>query len=80
MSAKQQLAAALAPIFLALVIAGLLITDYRVINDPSAQDWQPAVLETEVPTLTPTSGWWDEMPTPAPVRTPTPTITPTSHE
>jgi len=77
---QKQLAIALVIIALALILGGLLVMDWNVIDPDSAQDWQPAVLETEDPTLTPTSGWWDEMPTPAPVRTPTPTITPTSHE
>jgi len=75
-----QFAAALGLIFITLIIAGLLVADKRVISDPSMQDWQPAILKTETSTPTPTSGWWDEMPTPVPLVTSTPTIEPTDHE
>ena len=77
---KQQLqwAAAFALIVIALAIAGFLISDRQSLNnDAAVEQWQPAVLETEAPTSTPASGWWDEMPTPSlptPTSIPTPTV------
>jgi len=55
-----------------VLLVGSLIASNELSNQ-SPLDWQPAELSTAEPTLTQTPGWWDDMPTPAPLRTPSPT-------
>ena len=71
------------PIFLGMALLTLLVA--ALIPDIEAQDdqiiWQPSNLNTTTATLTPTEGWYDNLPTPSyGTVTPTPgvSLTPTA--
>jgi len=68
------------PIFLGMALLTLLVA--ALIPDIEAQDdqiiWQPSDLNTATATLTPTEGWYDNLPTPSyGTATPTPGVTST---
>ena len=72
-------------VFMGMALLALLVA--AVIPDIEVQDdqviWQPDSLRTATATLTPTEGWYDDLPTPAygsPTPSPTPdlTLTPTA--
>ena len=64
----------LLPLFLGMILLALLAA--ALIPDIEAQDdtitWQPQEMKTATVTLTPTAGWFDDLPTPS-HGTPTPT-------
>ncbi|MBL7162525.1 MAG: hypothetical protein ISS57_07950 [Anaerolineales bacterium] len=67
-------------IFVGMAVLALLVA--ALIPDIEAQDdqliWQPNSLSTATATLTPTEGWFDDLPTPSYVTfTPTPDLTQT---
>ena len=62
--------------FLLLAVAAFVVSNNSLTNPTQPIPWQPAGLATETPALTPTDGWWNELPNPDPTRTPTPTPTP----
>ena len=70
---STQIAIILLFTFLFLAVFALMLTDSNLVNPKPPNLWQPDGLATEAPALTPTNGWWNDLPTPNPVRTPTPT-------
>ena len=68
-------------VFMGMAVLALLVT--ALIPDIEAQDdqvfWQPDRMSTATATLTPTEGWYDNLPTPSyGTFTPTPDLTPTT--
>jgi hypothetical protein len=67
-------------VFMGMALLALLVA--AVIPDIEVQDdqviWQPDSLRTATATLTPTEGWYDDLPTPSyGTNTPTPDLTQT---
>ena len=67
-------------VFSGMALLALLVT--ALIPDIEAQDrqvtWQPQEISTRTATITPTEGWFDDLPTPSyDTATPTPDVTST---